>query len=129
MRLTIDTNAYVAFCRGQETVVRQMEEAEQLLVPTVVVGELVAGFVQGSRQQENFELLEAFLEQPGVVLQPIGQREAYRFGLLIKALRQDGTPIPANDVWIAAAALCADAVLLTRDAHFAQVSGLLTVSF
>ena len=129
MRLTLDTNAYTAFCLGEDQVLQLMESADELLIPAVVIGELVSGFVQGSRKQENLDLLDAFLAQPGVFMQPIARREADRFGLLIKALRQAGTPIPTNDVWIAAAALCADAAVLTRDSHFDSVFGLLTVGF
>lgn len=129
MRLTVDTNAYTAFCRGEELVIRCMEEAEELLIPAIVIGELVSGFVQGSLQRKNLDLLDEFLAQPGVALQPIARREVDRFGLLVKALRQAGTPIPTNDIWIAAAALCADAALLTRDSQFERVPGLLTIGF
>ncbi|MFP4206781.1 MAG: PIN domain-containing protein, partial [Spirochaetaceae bacterium] len=121
MRLTLDTNAYTAFCLGEDQVLQLMESADELLVPAVVIGELVSGFVQGSRKQENLDLLDEFLAQPGVLMQPIARREADRFGLLIKALRHAGTPIPTNDIWIAAAALCADAAVLTRDSHFDYV--------
>lgn len=129
MRLTVDTNAYTAFCRDEAQVLQLMETADEILIPAVVIGELVSGFVQGSRKQENLDLLDAFLGQPGVILQPIARREADRFGLLIKALRQAGTPIPTNDIWIAAAALCADAAVLTRDSHFNHIPGLLAIGF
>lgn len=129
MRIAVDTNAYTAFCYGEKQVIRIMETADELLIPAVVVGELVFGFVQGSRQQQNLDLLESFLDQPGVTLQPIARREADRFGLLIKNLRTAETPIPTNDIWIAAAALCADAAILTRDSHFSRIPGLLILDF
>ena len=129
MRISIDTNAYTAFCRGEAKAIEYMEAAEELLVPAIVIGELISGFVQGSKQQKNMELLDTFLAKPGVVLHSISQREAHRFGLLVKALRQAGTPIPSNDIWIAATALCADAALLSRDNHFQHVPGLLVIPF
>ncbi|MFP4611575.1 MAG: PIN domain-containing protein [Thiohalophilus sp.] len=98
MKLTLDTTAYTAFCLGEDQVVQLMENADELLIPPVVIGELVSGFVRGSRAQENLDLLDEFLAQPGVLMQPVARCEADRFGLLMNALRHAGTPIPTNDV-------------------------------
>jgi predicted nucleic acid-binding protein len=59
----------------------------------------------------------------------MGRREAGRFGALVKAMREIGRPIPINDLWIAACALCADARPLTSDTHFAAVPGLISMGW
>ena len=39
-------------------------------------------------------------------------------------MKKDGSPIPINDVWIAAQAMEHGAELLTDDRHFERVAGL-----
>lgn len=57
----------------------------------------------------------------------LGRREAERYGAIVKALRERGTTIPTNGIWIAAQALVADARILSRDRHFDLVPGLIRV--
>jgi len=45
------------------------------------------------------------------------------------ALRSRGTPIPENDLWIAALAIQHDLTLVTRDSHFRLVKEVRTVSW
>ena len=97
-------------------------------VPTVVLGELFAGFRLGSRYGENCLELEEFLELPGVRIAPPDRDVAERYGLLVAELRQQGKPIPTNDVWIAATALEAGARLLSCDTHFHHVPGLMVIA-
>ncbi len=73
--------------------------------------------------------LDAFIAEAGVEVLGIGRREAERYGARVKALRERGRRVPTNDVWIAAAALCADARLLTADSHFADVPGLVAMGW
>jgi tRNA(fMet)-specific endonuclease VapC len=124
-----DTNAYSAFCRNDETVVSLFENADAIVVPSIVVGELVAGFLGGSQWDRNWALLAEFLAQPGIRVQDIGIDEAQRYGLLVKNLKQRGTPIPTNDLWIAATALSLGAALVTRDKHFSAIEGLFVLEF
>jgi tRNA(fMet)-specific endonuclease VapC len=49
------------------------------------------------------------------------------YGLLYRGLRQQGTPIPSNDLWIAASCLKHGAVLFRLDGHFERVPGLRVV--
>jgi tRNA(fMet)-specific endonuclease VapC len=80
----------------------------------------------GERMQTNIEELNSFLERPGIVTVSIDLSIAERYGLLVKALKEAGTPIPTNDLWIAAVALETGARLLTRDRHFKSIPGLLS---
>lgn len=128
MRVCLDTNAYSMLMRARAELQRCLEEAELIYVPTVVLGELYAGFCLGSRFTENCRDLEAFLDMPGVRTTSPNQEMAERYGYLVRDLRRQGTPIPTNDLWIAATALETGARLVSYDAHFRQVPGLIVIA-
>lgn len=120
----IDTNAYAAFMGGHTGIVEVLGHAERLLVNSVVLGELLAGFAAGSREARNRSELARFLATPRVQVLPVTGRTADSYAIVFAGLRRKGKPIPTNDLWIAASALEVGAGLLTLDAHFAQVDGL-----
>ena len=124
MRLLLDTNAYSALMRGDPSVAERTRKAEAVVMSPVVVGELLYGFRHGSRYGANLRQLDDFLEMPQVGLLPVNRDTADRFGLVAAALRRRGTPIPSNDIWIAAQALESGAVLLSYDPHFGDIDGL-----
>jgi predicted nucleic acid-binding protein len=41
--------------------------------------------------------------------------------LTFRAFKANGTPIPQNDIWIAACAIDAGATLISSDSHFAKI--------
>ena len=129
MELCIDTNAYSALMRGHDIVRDILEKADSLIMPTVVLGELHAGFAAGNRKVENEQKLQTFLATPGTRVVPIGQETAERYGKLVRYLKLQGTPIPTNDIWIAAVAFETGAVLLTADTHFSAIPLLETMNF
>jgi tRNA(fMet)-specific endonuclease VapC len=112
---------------GEKGIKELLERADSVLVPSIVLGELYAGFYMGQRAKENIEKMTSFLERPGIATVSIDHAIAERYGLLIKALKEAGTPLPTNDVWIAAVTLETGARLLTRDVHYKSIPGLLTV--
>lgn len=124
MKVILDTNAYVALKRGHEVVAGRVRSAHRVIVSTVVAGELMFGFRYGSRTTENLEELGLFLGSPYVELAPVTITTADRFGRIAAALRRQGTPIPTNDIWIAAHTFETGAELLTFDHHFDRVDGL-----
>lgn len=128
MRVCLDTNAYSRLMRNQAELQRCLEEAELIHLPTVVLGELYAGFCLGSQYEANCQDLKAFLELPGVQIAAPGQEVAERYGYLVRDLRQQGTPIPTNDLWVAATALETGARLISYDAHFQHVPGLIVIA-
>jgi len=127
MILAVDTSGYSAFKRGDGAAARLIETADEVVMPTVVLGELYAGFHLGSRTAENIDELVDFLGRPGVTLADVDQSVAERYGQLIRSLRKQGTPLPTNDVWIAAVALDWGARLLTFGAHFDHVPGIMVL--
>jgi predicted nucleic acid-binding protein len=123
-RLSLDTSAYSKFRAGDTRVHDLIAAAEIVLVPAVVLGELYGAFEMGSRVRENRITLSEFLTEPFVKVVPISADVARQYGRVYAGLRRSGTPIPANDVWIAAATIDQGACLLTFDRDFERVAGL-----
>jgi len=126
-RYCLDTVAYSHFKRGEARVVELLDRAEWIGVPVVVIGELCAGFAQGSRMRQNLEELDEFLSIPVVEVLPVDRHVAGIFGELVADLRRRGRPIPVNDIWIGATCANAGATLLTFDPHFAAISRIGTI--
>jgi len=122
--IALDTNAYVGFKRGESSCVELIQRADQLLISSTVVGELLAGFACGTQEARNREELSRFLTVPRVELSPTTLATADAYALIYRDLRRKGRPIPTNDIWIAASALEHGALLLSFDQHFEQVDGL-----
>ena len=126
--VALDTNAYAAFRKGLPDAVELLTMVDQIVMPTVVLGELRAGFAMGSRASINERDLTRFLASSRVDVQSIDERTSFVYGSVFMQLRKRGTPIPTNDIWIAASALVAGAPLFTYDSHFAYVDQLVPVA-
>lgn len=124
MRVLLDTNAYSALRRGHEGVSERVRSSEEVLLSVVVAGELLFGFRNGSRYVENWRELEDFLQDSSVRLLAITWSTAEHFGRISAELRKQGSPIPTNDIWIAAHAMQTGAELISSDRHFGSVAGL-----
>jgi tRNA(fMet)-specific endonuclease VapC len=129
VKVLLDSNAYSALQRGQEFVIEQVRRSEEVLLSMVVVGELLFGFRNGSRYEENVRALEAFIEDPHVRLLTLTWETADWFGRIFTELRRKGRPIPTNDIWIAAHTIEAGADLISSDPHFGYIEGLPWVAF
>ena len=127
MRLAVDTNRYTDFCRGDSQVVERLESAETIYLPFVVVGELRAGFAVGQRGMENERVFREFLIRPGVEILFADEPTTIHYAALYRQLRAQGTPIPTNDMWIAALVLQHGLVLYHRDRQFEQLPQLATI--
>ena len=118
MRLALDTNRYVDLCKGVVETVTIVEEAEVVVLPFVVLGELRAGFVHGRRQAENERILRRFLLKDGVRVLFADDQTTHHYASVFRQLRKQGTPIPTNYMWLAALILQHSLVLHARDKHF-----------
>ncbi len=123
-RILLDTNAYTAFLTGDKRVLNALTEAETAFLSAIVIGELYAGFCGGNRLKENKALLARFLQKSNVRVLDVTAETGEVFGQIKNALQKAGTPIPLNDVWLAAQAMETGLVIVSFDAHFDQVSGL-----
>lgn len=121
MRLCLDTSAYSHFRRGEEGVTELLDQAGWVGLPTVVIGELQLGFELGGRRRRNERELAAFLEHPRVETLAVDRDVAEIWGRLLADLRRVGTPIPTNDVWVAATAVRHGADVVSFDPHFERI--------
>ncbi|HUP47291.1 MAG TPA: PIN domain-containing protein [Thermoanaerobaculia bacterium] len=120
-RYVLDTSGYSHFKRGDREVVEMIDAAEWLGLPSIVAGELLAGFLTGRRAAENERDLLDFLANPVVEELTVDRAVARIYAEIVVSLREAGTPLPVNDIWIAACAAAAGASVLTYDAHFRQI--------
>lgn len=127
MRLALDTNRYVDLCKGVEPTVRLVSTAEAVFLPFVVVAELRAGFVLGRRTAENERVLRRFLLKEGVFVLYPDDQTTHHYASAFRQLRLQGTPIPTNDLWIAALVLQHNLRLHGRDRHFDHLPQIVRV--
>ncbi len=118
MRVALDTNRYTDLSRGDGFVVNLVATADEIWLPFVVLGELRAGFAVDSQGARNEAVLRRFLLKPGVGILYAGEQTTHHYSNVYRQLRKQGTPIPTNDMWIAALVLEHSLVLCARDAHF-----------
>lgn len=119
--ILLDTSAYSAMRRGDKKIKAAMHRASLIAVSPIMVGELGIGFLGGSRRRENFDYLDDFLNDTGVIFVDIDLDTADRYALISTTLRQQGTPVPTNDVWLAALAWQHGYKILTLDEHFKKI--------
>jgi tRNA(fMet)-specific endonuclease VapC len=127
VRVALDTNRYVDLCKGQEETVVLLEEAEAIMLPFVVLGELRAGFAHGRREAENDRTLRRFLLKEGVRVLFADDQTTHHYATVFRQLRKQGTPIPTNDMWLAALVLQHNLFLHARDKHFDHLPQIVRV--
>lgn len=118
MKLALDTNRYTDLCRGVASVVKTVELADEVWLPFIVAGELRAGFAVGTQGPHNEAILRRFLLKSGVDVLYADEQTTHHYAAIYRQLRKQGTPIPTNDMWIAALVLQHSLSLCARDAHF-----------
>ena len=124
-RALLDTSAYSAFMRGDPTVKEMLQTVDAIYVNAVVLGELRAGFLRGRMQPKNEARLRQFLASPRVSAVTIDEETAERYAVILNALWNVRTPIPTNDIWIAASAMQYGLVVITTDTHFLKIPQIL----
>lgn len=122
MRLLVDTSAYSAFLRGHEAIREEIGRADELAMTPIVLGELLAGFRKGTQFERNLARLREFLGSPRARFLSIDDETADRYSIVRDDLRRAGTPIPTNDLWIAASAMQHGLSVVTTDPHFRRTS-------
>jgi tRNA(fMet)-specific endonuclease VapC len=128
-RILLDTSAYSLLMRGRKEVAAMLDAADEVYLSATVIGELLAGFKKGKFEQRNREILDRFLDVPRVSLIPLDEETGERYAIILDYLRRQGTPIPTNDIWIAASAMQHGLVLVTSDRHFLKLPQVATNFF
>lgn len=125
MRVAIDSNAYSNAARGHQKLVEILKSADEILLPIIVIAELRAGFAHGTQSASNESKLVQFLASPRVSILHISEQTTHHYARLFAFLRTQGTPVPTNDLWIAALISQHDLPLVTDDAHFKKIPQVL----
>ena len=125
--MILDTNALSAFVEGDRRLVPLLRVHEHLAIPVIVLGEYRFGIAASSKRDAYEAWLLQYLNRFDVL--SINAETADVYAALRVALKAAGTPIPANDVWIAALALQHRLPLASRDPHFDHVRGMRRVAW
>lgn len=122
MKLVLDTNIYSDYAEGLPVVVDFLAiHGEDILLPSIVLGELSYGFMKGSRQRFNEKKLQEFIRKLKIEIIDVNQNVARKYGIIYLSLVKKGAKIPISDVWIAACCMATGGTLVTRDRHFRDV--------
>lgn len=114
----LDTNIVIALFADESAIKESLVKADEVFVPSIVIGELDFGARKSARSKENLARIDDFAESNVVLDCDTGT--AHFYGEIKNALRVKGHPIPENDIWIAAIALQHGLTLITRDVHFVE---------
>ena len=120
----LDTNAYNFLISGDKNIQAQLKKIDNIFISVIVIGELCVGFEGGNKKKNNFEVLERVLNQGSVKMLRPTVETGKIYGRLTVELNRKGTPIPTNDVWIAASTIETDSTLITYDRHFLSIPKL-----
>ncbi len=126
-KMLIDTNIYSHALRGDPETISVLQRVHKIAICYISIGELLSGFRGGSRERENREELEEFLDAPRVQIYSIDENTAEFYADILHGLRERGTPIPTNDIWIASVSFQHGLKLFSKDQHFKNISGLMLI--
>ena len=118
-RYLLDTNIIIALFAQEEDVQQRLDQAEQVFLSSIVLGELYYGAEKSTRIDENIQRIDEFAFSTALI--GCNQETARQYGRIKSILRAKGRPIPENDIWIAAQALQHQLTLVARDDHFQEV--------
>lgn len=125
--MILDTNALSAWAEGLSTIRAPLRSADQLVVPSIVLGEYHFGIRQSRHRARYEQWLRANL--PFAKIANVTSATADAYASIRLELRQRGNPIPSNDAWIAALARQHGLPVLSNDQHFDVVPGVRRVAF
>lgn len=123
-KVLIDTNIFSLAMKGDAAVIRVLRSIDLIGFSAISAGELYSGFKGGSHEDKNREELYMFLDSPRVVVHAIDMETAEFYSSILHNLRVAGTPVPTNDIWIAAVSFQHGYKLFTKDRHFDLIPGL-----
>jgi len=125
-RYLLDSNTCIYALSGRHPeLVRTLDRKlpGQVVVSVIAVGELMAGAAKSQNASAARRRIEALTNVVPIVQLPVEAAEYY--GDIRSALERAGTPIGANDLWIAAHARAEGLVLVTNnEREFKRIKGL-----
>lgn len=127
-RILFDTNILIPYLRNPDAFTDAVSSYDCVILTPTVLGEFRAGITTTKQGMENLRALDDFLLNPAVEEWPITSQTSTLYARIFQMLKQQGTPIPTNDIWIAAVAMQCGCDLFTHDEHFVHVQGLRIVA-
>jgi tRNA(fMet)-specific endonuclease VapC len=121
-RYLLDSNIIIALFAGDTDVLTAANDAEEVFIPSIVIGELYYGAQKSGKRQANIARIDKLVAANVILV--CDEETARGYGEIKHQLRVKGQPIPENDIWIAALARQHELTLVTRDKHFAEVESL-----
>jgi tRNA(fMet)-specific endonuclease VapC len=118
----LDTNGLSAVADGDAALEPVLRKAAEVAVPVIVLGEYRYGIRQSRDRQRYEQWLTESIRNYRVL--DVDEETAISYANLRSELKRAGTPIPSNDVWIAALCRQHSFPLLSRDRHFDLVRGI-----
>jgi predicted nucleic acid-binding protein len=127
LAVILDTNALSAWCDDDRALLSVLPFDRPLYLAVIVLGEYRFG-IQVTRDRTARQTWLAQMEAALPVLDADSET-ARHYAEVREELRKAKTPIPENDIWIAALARQHQLALISRDAHFDHITGLQRISW
>ena len=118
----LDTNIVIRIFGRDKQVLKKVENSKKVFVPSIVVGELFYGAYNSAKINENITQIEKLQDETPILYDTYALAKEY--GKIKAELKRAGTPIPENDIWIAAFARQHGLTLSSNDGHFDYVQNL-----
>lgn len=120
--MILDTNGLSAVAEGEPTLEPILRKAAQVAIPVIVLGEYRYGISQSRDRNRYEQWLAEYL--PKFRILDIDEGTTISYASVRLELKKAGTPIPSNDVWIAALCRQHSLPVVSRDRHFDAVPGI-----
>ncbi len=121
-RFLLDTNILIGFFGQDPSIVSAVNKAKEISIPSIVLGELYYGAFNSGRRDENVQKVDTFKSK--IPILSCDSQTAKFYGQIKYQLKTSGTPIPENDIWIAALSFQHQISLVSRDKHFQNIQNL-----
>ena len=121
-RFLIDTNVIIEFLNGDANIIAKFGMHEDIYLSIITLGELYYGAYNSSRTKKNIEIIQNLAKE--LFIFNCNENTSKIYGEVKKRLKENGTPLPENDIWISAIAIQYDLTLVTQDKHFNNVDML-----
>lgn len=118
----LDTNVAIDLLNGNVEILLNYEKYTSLYLPVTVCGELLYGAINSNNSKKNLIKYRGFISNCTIL--NINSAVAEKYASIRKGLKDKGTPIPENDIWIAATCIVYEIPLATNDMHFSNIEGL-----
>lgn len=123
----LDTNIVIALFNGEKGIAEKLDKLKEVFIPSIVAGELYYGAYSSASKIKNLAKINSFTGS--CLILEVDEITASFYGEIKSTLKKKGTPIPENDIWIAALAAQHNLSVITRDSHFKNITQLSIVGW